>query len=112
MILDTKAVAKYIRMSPTKINVVLKLIRGKSVNDAYATLIYTDRRAAKFIEKTLRSAVANAENNNGLDKNTLIVKEAYVNNGPILKRFRPRAQGRAFRINKRTSHITVVVGEN
>lgn len=112
MILDTKAVAKYIRMSPTKINVVLKLIRGKSVNDAYAMLLCTDRRAAKVIEKVLKSAIANAENNSGLDKDTLFVKEAYVNNGPILKRFRPRAQGRAFRINKRTSHITVVVGEN
>ena len=112
MILDTKAVAKYIRMSPTKINVVLKLIRGKSINDAYAMLLFANRRAAKVIEKVLKSAIANAENNNGLDKNILFVKEAYVNNGPILKRFRPRAQGRAFRINKRTSHITVVVGEN
>lgn len=110
--MDAKAIAKYIRMSPTKISVVLKAIREKSVKEAYANLMYIDRRASKVIEKVLKSAVANAENNNGLDINNLIVKEAYVTNGPILKRFRPRAQGRAYRINKRTSHITVVVGEN
>ena len=112
MVLDSKAVAKYIRMSPTKINIVLNVIRGKSVKDAYSSLVCIAKRASKVIEKVLKSAVANAENNNGLDGNSLIVKEAYVNNGPILKRFRPRAQGRAFRINKRTSHITVIVGEN
>lgn len=112
MVLGVKAVAKYIRMSHIKINVVLKLIRGKSVKEAYSILLYTDRRAAKVIEKVLKSAVVNAENNNGLSADDLIVKEAYVNNGPILKRFRPRAQGRAFRINKRTSHVTIVVGEN
>lgn len=112
MVLDSKAVAKYIRMSPTKINIVLNVIRGKSVKDAYSSLVCIDKRASKVIEKVLKSAVANAENNNGLDGNSLIVKEAYVNNGPILKRFRPIAQGRAFRINKRTSHITVIVGEN
>lgn len=110
--MDAKAVAKYIRMSPTKINIVLKMIRGKLVKDAYSILLCIDRRSSKVIEKVLKSAVANAENNNGLDGNSLIIKEAYVNNGPILKRFRPKDHGKAFRINKRTSHITLVVGEN
>lgn len=110
--MDTRAVAKYIRISPTKVNIVLKLIRGKLVKEVYAILMSVDKRASKIIEKVLRSAVANAENNGGLDINNLVIKEAYANNGPILKRFQPRAQGRAFRINKRTSHITVVVGEN
>lgn len=109
--MDAKAIAKYIRISPLKVSVVLKIVRGKSVKDAYAALLCTDRRASKIIEKVLKSAVANAEHNNSLDVNSLFVKEAYVTPGPILKRFRPRAQGRAFRINKRTSHITVVVGE-
>ena len=110
--MDTKAIAKYVRMSPMKISVVLKLIRGKSIKEAYSILLYTNRRAAAVIEKVLKSAVSNAENNNGMDQNLLIVKSAYVTNGPILKRFQPRAQGRAFRINKRTSHITIIVGEN
>ncbi len=110
--MDTKAIAKYIRMSPMKINVVLKLIRGKSVREAYSILMHTNRRSSGVIEKVLKSAVANAENNNGLDRNSLFIKTAYATNGPILKRFQPRAQGRAYRINKRTSHITIVVGEN
>lgn len=110
--MDAKAVAKYIRISPTKVSIVLKMIRGKSVRDAYSILFCVDKRSSKIIEKVLKSAVANAENNNGLDSSSLIIKEAYANSGPILKRFRPRAQGRAFRINKRTSHITLVVGEN
>lgn len=109
--MDAKAIAKYIRISPGKVNIVLKIIRGKCVKDAYAALLCVDKRASKIIEKVLKSAVANAEHNNNLDVNSLFVKEAYVTNGPILKRFRPRAQGRAFRINKRTSHITMIVGE-
>ncbi len=110
--LDTRAVAKYVRISSRKVNIVLKLIRGKLVKDVYAILMCVDKRASKIIEKVLKSAVANAENNNGLSGSDLILKEAYVNNGPILKRFQPRAQGRAFRINKRTSHITLIVGES
>ncbi len=110
--LDTRAVAKYVRISSRKVNIVLKLIRGKLVKDVYAILMCVDKRASKIIEKVLKSAVANAENNNGLSSSDLILKEAYVNNGPILKRFQPRAQGRAFRINKRTSHITLIVGES
>lgn len=103
--------AKYIRISPSKVKIVLKMIRGKSIKDAFSVLLCIDKRSSKIIEKVLKSAVSNAENNNGIDVNSLIVKEAYVNEGPRLKRFRPHAQGRAFRINKRTSHITMVVGE-
>lgn len=109
--MEARAIAKYVRMSPTKVGVVLDLIRGKNVNEAFAILKYTPRDAAEVIYKVLNSAVANAENNNELDVNRLFVSEAYVGQGPTLKRFRPHAQGRAFRINKRTSHITLVVKE-
>lgn len=109
--MEARAIAKYVRMSPMKVGVVLGLIRGKSVNEAFAILKYTPREAARVIEKVLKSAVANAENNNELDRANLIVSEAFVGQGPTLKRFRPHAQGRAFRINKRTSHVTVVVKE-
>lgn len=109
--MEARAIAKYVRMSPMKVGVVLGLIRGKSVNEAFAILKYTPREAARVIEKVLKSAVANAEHNNELDRANLIVSEAFVGQGPTLKRFRPHAQGRAFRINKRTSHITVVVKE-
>lgn len=109
--MQAKAIAKYVRMSSTKIGIVLDLIRGKNVNEAFAILQYTPKDAAVVINKVLKSAVANAENNLSLDLNKLYVSEAYVGEGPILKRFRPHAQGRAFRINKRTSHITLVVKE-
>ncbi|MGL4991263.1 MAG: 50S ribosomal protein L22 [Sarcina sp.] len=109
--MEARAIAKYVRMSPMKVGVVLGLIRGKSVNEAFAILKYTPREAARVIEKVLKSAVANAEHNNELDRANLIVSEAFVGQGPTLKRFRPHAQGRAFRINKRTSHVTVVVKE-
>ena len=109
--MEAKAVAKYIRMSPMKIGVVLDLIRGKDINEAYAILKYTPKDAADVVYKVLHSAVANAENNNNLDVSRLYVAETYVGAGPILKRFRPHAQGRAFHIKKRTSHVTVVVRE-
>ncbi|MGL4762380.1 MAG: 50S ribosomal protein L22 [Sarcina sp.] len=109
--MEARAIAKYVRMSPMKVGVVLGLIRGKNVNEAFAILKYTQREAARVIEKVLKSAVANAEHNNELDRANLIVSEAFVGQGPTLKRFRPHAQGRAFRINKRTSHVTVVVKE-
>ncbi|SFB19708.1 50S ribosomal protein L22 [Clostridium frigidicarnis] len=109
--MEAKAVAKYIRMSPMKVGVVLDLIRGKNVNEAFAILKYTPKDAAEVLYKLLKSAVANAENNNNLDPARLVVAEAHVGPAPILKRFRPRAQGRAYRINKRTSHITLVVKE-
>ena len=109
--MEAKAIAKYVRMSPTKVGVVLDLIRGKNVNEAFAILQYTPKDAAEVINKVLKSAVANAENNLNLDVDRLYVSEAYAGQGPTLKRFRPHAQGRAFRIIKRTSHITVVVKE-
>lgn len=109
--MEARAIAKYIRMSPLKVGVVLNLIRGKNVNEAFAILQYTPKDAAVVINKVLKSAVANAENNLNLDLSKLYVAETHVGQGPTLKRFRPHAQGRAFRINKRTSHITVVVKE-
>lgn len=109
--MEARAIAKYVRMSPMKVGVVLGLIRGKNVDEAAAILKYTPRDAARVVEKVLKSAVANAEHNNELDRANLIVSEAFVGQGPTLKRFRPRAQGRAFRILKRSSHITVVVKE-
>ncbi|MFB0958833.1 50S ribosomal protein L22 [Proteiniclasticum sp. QWL-01] len=106
-----KAVAKYVRMSPMKVNIVLDLIRGKNVNEALAILQYTPKDAAVVVGKVLKSAAANAENNLELDRDALYVTECHVGPGPIIKRFQPHAQGRAFSIFKRTSHITVVVAE-
>ena len=109
--MEARAIAKYVRMSPIKVGAVLDLIRGKNVNEAFAILEYTPREAAVAIKKVLKSAVANAENNNALDSDRLYVSEAFVGQGPTLKRFRPMDHGKAFRINKKTSHITVVVKE-
>lgn len=109
--MEAKAIAKYIRMSPMKVNIVLNLVRNKNVNEAFAILQYTPKDAAVVVNKLLKSAVANAENNLNLDVNRLYVAEAYVGQGPTLKRFQPHAQGRAFGIKKRTSHITLVVKE-
>ena len=105
----TKATAKYIHSSASKAREVLNLIRGLPVRRADETLQFTDRSVSVTIRKVLASAVANAENNLQLDPETLWVKNAYADEGPTLKRIRPRAQGRAYRIRKRTSHITVEV---
>ncbi len=105
------ATAKYVRVSPRKAGDVARLIRGKKVSEAKAILSLTPRAAAKLVGKVLDSAVANAENNHDLDADDLYVVQAYVDGGPTLKRFRPRAMGRASRIRKRTSHITVCVDE-
>ncbi|QGU96490.1 50S ribosomal protein L22 [Clostridium bovifaecis] len=109
--MEARAIAKYVRISPRKVRVVLDLVRGKNVNEAFAILKYTPKDSAAVILKVLKSAVANAENNFNLDVNKLFVAEAYANQGPTLKRFKPRAQGRAYSIMKRTSHITLVVKE-
>ena len=106
-----RAEAKWVRLSARKARVVLTHIRGRSVPEARTILAFTQRAAAKDIEKVLRSAVANAEHNHALDADELIVAEAYADEGPTLRRWRPRARGRATRIRKRTSHITVVVAE-
>lgn len=109
--MEARAIAKYVRVSSRKAGVVLDLVRGKNVKEAIAILEYTPRNAAVEINKVLKSAVANAENNFNLDVNKLYVSEAYANQGPTLKRFKPRAQGRAYSIMKRTSHISIVVKE-
>ncbi|MBP7342549.1 MAG: 50S ribosomal protein L22 [Smithellaceae bacterium] len=109
--MEAKAVAKYIRMSPQKVRLVVDLIRGKKVQEARNILLYTRKYAAGIIAKVLKSAVANASQNPNIDENTLYVKEIFVDQGPSLKRWRARAQGRAAGIKKRTSHITVVVDE-
>ncbi|MEE1273001.1 MAG: 50S ribosomal protein L22 [Olegusella sp.] len=106
---QVSATAKYVRMAPRKVRMVVDQIRGKQVERALETLQFTNRAAAEPVAKTLQSAVANAENNNGLRAQNLYVKAAYVDEGPTLKRIRPRAKGSASRINKRTSHITVIV---
>ena len=108
-ITSAKATAKMVRVSARKVRLVLDTIRNKSVAEAFAILKFTPNGAASDVEKVLKSAVANAENN--LDRASLVVSEAFANEGPTLKRFRPRAKGSASPINKRTSHITVVVTE-
>lgn len=104
------ATAKYIRISPFKVRIVLNLIRGKKVSEALAILETTPRAASPIIKKVLLSACANAEHNLNLNVDDLYVQEALANMGPVLKRVQPMAHGRAFRILKRTSHITVVLG--
>jgi len=110
---DTRPSAKlsYARMSVTKACFVLDAIRGKDVQTALAILRYNPRYASTVIEKLLKSAIANAENNNGLKAEDLYIAECYANKGPTMKRIRPRAQGRAYRIEKRMSHITIVLDE-
>ena len=110
---DTRPSAKisYARVSVTKACFVLDAIRGKNVNEALAILQYNNRKGSKIIYKLLQSAVANAENNNGLKADNLYVAECFANKGPTMKRIHPRAQGRAYRIEKKTSHITEVLDE-
>jgi large subunit ribosomal protein L22 len=106
---QAKAIARYIRMSPRKVRRVLDQIRGRSYREALIVLEFMPYRACEPVLKVLRSAVANAENNLGLDPATLFVAEAFADQGPVLKRYRPRAQGRAYMIRKPTCHITVAV---
>ena len=106
-----RAVAKYIRISPTKVKIVVDLIRGKSVAEAKAILMATQRAASEPVLKVLNSAVANAENNLELSKDNLYVAEVYADQGPTLQRFQPRARGRAMQILKRSSHITIILDE-
>jgi len=108
---SAQATAKTVRIAARKVRLVIDLIRGKSVAEALAILQFTPRGASPVVAKVLNSAIANAENNFDLDRQDLVVSEAFVNEGPTLKRFRPRAKGSASPINKRTSHITVVVSE-
>jgi large subunit ribosomal protein L22 len=108
---EVRAVAKWVRLSPQKARVVLKHIRGRSVPEARTVLAFTPRAAARQIERVLRSAVANAEENHGLVGDELVVSEAYADEGAVLKRWKPRARGRVGRIRKPTCHITVVLTE-
>ena len=109
--MEAKAVAKYIRIAPRKVRVVMNLIRGNNVADAFAILKFTPKAGADVIEKVLKSAVANAENNFDMNVDKLYISSAYVDQGPTLKRIHPRSRGQAFSILKRTSHVTVVVAE-
>ncbi|WP_124061121.1 50S ribosomal protein L22 [Gordonibacter sp. Marseille-P4307] len=108
--MEARAIARYVRVSPRKARVVVDLVRGKSVLQAREVLAFTNRGIAECVEKTLNSAVANAEHLHHVRPESLVVKEAYVDEGPTLKRIRPRAKGSASRIRKRSSHITIVVG--
>ena len=109
--MEAKAVAKYVRIAPRKVRVVMNLIRGKNVAEAFAILKFTPKAGADVIEKVLKSAVANAENNFDMNVDKLYISSAYVDQGPTLKRIHPRSRGQAFSIFKRTSHVTVVVAE-
>jgi large subunit ribosomal protein L22 len=108
---DARAYLRYVRISPRKVKIVLDLIRGKDVGRAIGILKTTPKIASEYLYKLLNSAVANAENNFNMDVSKLYVSECFVCPGPIMKRGRPRAQGRTFRINKRSSHITIAVKE-
>ena len=105
------ATSKYIRISPSKVDLIIAKIRGKSYKEALQILKYLPQKAGSIVWQTLYSAVSNATNNFDLEKENLIITEAYVNQGPILKRMRPRAQGRAFAIQKKMSHVTIRVAE-
>ena len=106
---EVKSVAKFVRIAPRKVRIVADLIRGKSVADALAILKFTPKRGAVLLNKVLRSAIANAENNFDMDSDNLVVSKCFVDEGPTLKRIHPRSRGQAFSIFKRTSHITVIV---
>ena len=109
--MESRAVTRYLRIAPRKVRLVVDMIRGRRVEQALGILEFTSRRAARLIAKTVKSAVANAESNQSVDVDRLYVKRAYVDEGPTLKRFMPRAHGRATPILKRTSHVTIVVDE-
>ena len=109
--MEAKAFLRYVRISPRKVGIVCDLIRGKSVAQATAILMSPPKSGSEPLMKLLKSAAANAENNHGMDPEKLYVSECFATGGPILKRIRPRARGRANRINKRTSHVTIAVKE-
>ncbi|MFM7450249.1 MAG: 50S ribosomal protein L22 [Leptolyngbyaceae cyanobacterium] len=106
---EVKAIARYVRMSPFKVRRVLDQIRGRSYREALIILEFMPYRACEPVLKVLRSAAANAENNQGFNRADLVISQAYADQGPTLKRFRPRAQGRAYQIRKPTCHITIAV---
>ena len=109
--MEARAIAKHIRIAPRKIRIVVDLIRGKNIGEAFAILKFTPKVGAEVVEKVLKSAVANAEENYDMNVDNLYVSEVFVDQGPTLKRIHPRSRGQAFKIIKRTSHVTVVVKE-
>lgn len=109
--MEAKAQAKFVRIAPRKARIVMDLIRGKNLGEAVTVLRFVPKKASGIIEKVLQSAAANAEHNHAMNKDGLYVYRAYADEGPTLKRFIPRAMGRATRIRKRTSHITVILRE-
>ena len=108
---EARATLKYARISSRKVKIVADLVRGKKVDEALAIIKFTPKASSEILEKLLKSAIANAENNHGMNRGNLIVSEIYANQGPTLKRIRPAAKGSAVRIRKRTSHVTIVVKE-
>ena len=109
--MEVKAITRYVRIAPRKARLVTELIKGKPVEEALTILRFVPKKAARLLDKTLRSAVANAEQNPNIDVDTLYIKRIFVDGGPTMKRWRPRAMGRATKIIKRTSHITVILDE-
>jgi large subunit ribosomal protein L22 len=108
---EGRAIAKNVRIAPRKVNVVVNLIKGKQIDEAYAILKYTPKGASPVLEKLLKSAEANAVNNYSLSRDALFVADCFANQGPVMKRIIPKARGSAARIHKRTSHVTVVLKE-
>jgi large subunit ribosomal protein L22 len=109
--METRAVARFVRISPRKARLVMDEVRGKKVDDALNLLTFAPQKGARLLRKLIRSAVSNAQHNKNLDPDSLVVKSVYADEGPALKRFIPRAQGRATQIRKRTSHLTVILDE-
>lgn len=109
--MEARAVASHIRIAPRKVRIVVDLIRGKQIGEAFAILKHTPKVASEVVEKVLKSAVSNAEHNYDMNADDLFVSQAFVDQGPTLKRIHPRSRGQAFKILKRTSHITLVVKE-
>lgn len=109
--MEAKAIAKYVRISPLKVSYICREITGKPIDEALSILQFTPKKGARVLEKVLNSAVANAENNLGLDRENLYVSTAYANDGPHMKRWRPKAKGMAYPILKRSSHVGVEVKE-
>ncbi len=110
--MEARAVTKYVRISPQKVRRIIGAIKGRPVEHGLNTLRFMPQKAAGIVEKTIRSAVANADENMGLDVDSLVIKNVIADQGPVLKRFRARARGRGTRILKRTSHITVILAED
>ena len=110
-VLEATATLRFARISARKVKIVADLIRGKKVDDALAIVKFTPKASSEVLEKLLKSAIANAENNHGMNRGNLVVSEIYANQGPTLKRIRPAAKGSASRIRKRTSHITIKLRE-